>query len=343
MKIDKNTVFLITRESSLPVHLDGEFGSTLFYEGELDENILGILAPCICTKCSTPNVLFSLEGSYIVEVELRQMGAESYFICEAFGKCSNCESPLHAEFLFSEYAHSVTFINVEEQDNCEPYFVGNLKFVAEQFALLLTKQSERDEELDLLIDKTKSSCCRILVEGKDDKFILDSFLSKAGLIRSEDYYIFSGLESGNGFQAVKTAVHLLKELKTEFPFIALVDSDNKLHEHKQLLRNAGASDDEVFVLKKGEIEDYLIDSKALSVIIGKPEDDVREAINKTSLSGKELLNRIFNHFQLPRPKSETKKTIAEKIIDIPDEIQEIIEKVRHKSMVGYGADLSWTP
>lgn len=321
---------MITREGSLPLNYDNSL--VLFYEGELEENVLGVLAPCICTKCNTPNILFSLDGSDIVEIESRQMGAESYFICEAWNECSNCESQLHAKFLFTEYAYSITFVEVEEQENCEQYFIGNLEFIAKQFASLFTKQFQRDEELDFLINETKSSCCRILVEGKDDKYILDSFLSKAGLIEFEDYYIFSGYELGNGFNAVKTAVHLLKGLKIALPFIALVDSDNKLYEHTQLLRSVGASDDEIFVLKKSEIEDYIIDSKALSVIISESETDIQEIINKTSLSGKELLNSIFHHFQFPRPKTETKRAIAEKIIETSDEIQEIIEKVRYRNM-----------
>lgn len=306
---------------------------TLSYEGGLEENVLGILAPCICTKCNTPNILFSLDGSRIVETEPRQMGAESYFICEAWNECSNCESQLYAKFLFTEYAYSITFVEVEERENCEQCFIGNLEFIAEQFASLFTKQFQRDEEINFLINETKSNYCRILVEGKDDKYILDSFLSKAGLIEFEDYYIFSGREAGNGFNAVRTAVHLLKELKTALPFIALVDSDNKIYEHTQLLRNEGASDDEIFVLKKGEIEDYIIDSKAISAVIRESEDDVQEVINKTSLSGKELLNSIFHHFQF-RLKTETKRAIAEKMIETPSEIQEIIEKVRCRNMAG---------
>ena len=67
MNASEDAVFLITREGSLPLNYDNSL--VLSYEGKLEENILGVLAPCICTKCNTPNILFSLDGSDIVEIE----------------------------------------------------------------------------------------------------------------------------------------------------------------------------------------------------------------------------------------------------------------------------------
>ena len=151
MTINEDTVFLITKDEFLTISPDDEFGTPFFYDGELEDNILGILAPCICTKCETPNILFGLDGSQVVEVDPREMGAESFFIYEVFAECDNCKSELYTKFHFNEYANSITFVEAEERDNCEPYFISNLKFVAKQYASLLRKQFEYDADLDVFL------------------------------------------------------------------------------------------------------------------------------------------------------------------------------------------------
>ena len=141
-----------------------------------------------------------------------------------------------------------------------------------------------------------------------------------GLKRNIDYVIFSGGKSGNGFKGVVKAVSLLKNLKIDLPIRAFVDSDNRREEHIRFLHEAGATDDEIFVLKKEEIEDYLIDVPAISLVTSKPEKEITDFLTESELTGKELLNTLFHHLNLSSPKTETKRSIAENIEKIPKEI-----------------------
>jgi len=104
------------------------------------------------------------------------------------------------------------------------------------------------------------------------------------------------------------------------PIRTFVDSDNEREEHMQLLKEAGATDDEIFVLKKGEIEDYLIDVSAISKITNKSAKQINDFLESSNLTGKELLNTLFHHLKLSSPKSQTKQAIAENIDKIPQEI-----------------------
>jgi len=155
-------------------------------------------------------------------------------------------------------------------------------------------------------------------------------LSKIGLTRDVDYHIFSGYDAGNGFKSVLTSVQLLKKLKAQLPFIAFVDSDNDRENHIELLHKSGANDDEIFVLKKEEIEDYIIDVKALSIVTKKPENDIQQFISKTNLNGKALLSKLFHSFKLPSPKTETKQAIADNMSEIPEEIKEFSKILKQK-------------
>lgn len=330
MDSNENVVILITKDSFLSFRLSATTGEHYSYDGSLHDNILIVLSSCRCKNCNTPNILIGFDGIEIFDVEPRSMGNESYFRYEAYGQCGNCGKHIQVTFQFTEYQYTFFYIDDEDAENYIPSFVSNLELVAKEIANLYREKYAISEELDLITDPTQPKRYRILVEGRDDKPVLEILLERCGLDPNFDFMVFSGERKGNGFKAVLKIVTLLKRLETDIPFIAFVDSDNNRAEHIQQLKEAGATDHEMLVLKKEEIEDYLIDAQAISTVIGKSEESVRKFINdnRDKYDSKALLNKLFHNFGLSSPKSNIKKEIAEKLLEVPEEIVQLSNRMK---------------
>jgi predicted ATPase len=176
----------------------------------------------------------------------------------------------------------------------------------------------------------------ILVVEDNDK-MWKKFIENSNLFSNpEEIEIIKGGkedENGGWTEAIKTGV-LLKLLCNigilSLPFMIVLDSDNKKGEKEKKLQESGFSREEHHVLSKKEIEDYLLDARAISRITGRSEDKVSAAISKSKGGGKEKLKNVFRNLDLNELKvtEDVKVLLVENMEGIPDEISLILSKVK---------------
>lgn len=142
-------------------------------------------------------------------------------------------------------------------------------------------------------------------------------------------------ENGGWTEAIKTGV-LLKLLNNigilSLPFMIVLDSDKKKSEKEEKLQKSGFSRGEYHVLSKKEIEDYLLDTLAISKITGGSEDKVSAAIKKSKGGGKEKLKNVFRNLDLNELKvtEDVKVLLVENMGEIPGEISSILNEVKRR-------------
>lgn len=107
------------------------------------------------------------------------------------------------------------------------------------------------------------------------------------------------------------------------------DSDNRKKEKEERLKQY-FSTKEFHVLSEKEIEDYLIDPIAISKLTGKDIGEVEKVIETSKSGGKEKLDNIFRKLNLSKPNEQTKAYLVNHIDKIPDEILQIMNKVKEK-------------
>jgi len=167
----------------------------------------------------------------------------------------------------------------------------------------------------------------LIVEGSDDYKIYRAFLDKAG-IPPRKVAIANPEENGGVDKAIQYGL-FLKKLQLGIPFMLLLDSDSPKmkKEHLKKIKDAGFKPDEYYVLNEKEIEDYLIDPKALSSFLNeKSISKVQKAIEGTKGKGKEKLEKIIKI--LCGEKIKDKHMIVRHFEEIPDEINEIIVRIK---------------
>lgn len=165
----------------------------------------------------------------------------------------------------------------------------------------------------------------LIVEGRDDAKIWNTFLETKGIKPSEIRAVSSG-EPGGGNKDVEVA-KFIKRARIPIAFMIIRDSDNKKEKKERELEKEGFKQGEYHVLSKKEIEDYLLDHKTISGITGKSEQEVSEAIKNAKGAGKEKLDNIFMALKLSKPDVGIKELLASRI-EIPDEILSVINKIR---------------
>ena len=109
----------------------------------------------------------------------------------------------------------------------------------------------------------------------------------------------------------------------------ILDSDGDSEKKEREMRDEGFRKEEYFILPKKEIEDYLIDSKAISSISKKSLEEIESLISETNGAGKEKLERIMNKLGI-KPTSETKALIARHLDTTPEDINKIITLIKNK-------------
>ena len=226
--------------------------------------------------------------------------------------------------------HSSTFIDLLSQENlfCVVKERGNTEIIPlsheVNFEEMLLKAGL--SKSDLFISRSPSLI--IIVEGRDDVKIFNQFLVKEGTDpKIEKINIVTPSEKGGGSSEVIKFGKMLKRTRIEIPFLIILDSDRRKEKKEQEMKNEGFRNDEYFILEKEEIEEYLIDSNAISKIARKPSAEIREIISGTKGTGKEKLGRILKRLGI-QPNSEIKALIVRHLESTPKEISDIIALVR---------------
>jgi len=321
----KDIVYLILKGIAMTLDSESDVNEGYGYGGQIEEEVKGVLASVLCRKCNSPNVILSLDGAEVVETEPREMGMEHYFICEYWGNCENCAAEIRIKYEFNEYAFGWCYIEAEEQENCEPYFVDGLKSVAERIAKLLDKPSEEEASWEDVIrgEKTK---CRVLVEGRDNYSVLKEFFGKTNL--TDDDLIIVGVE---GIDELTKRIKELRIMEVPFPLVFVADSDSNRDKRIETLKKAGAQQEEIYVWPKINIDAYLMEPRALAGLLRISEEEIREFCHlNQEMNPKELLNALFKEYGLREPNSDVKRLIVRQMDKVPDDVQTLSEIVRKK-------------
>lgn len=172
----------------------------------------------------------------------------------------------------------------------------------------------------------------LVIEGRDDVKIWNQFLLKKGINAEEKRIriISSGEENSGGYEKVIMTGKFLKKIRSPIPFMMIVDSNNKKEEKIKEFKREGFSESEFHVLNEKEIESYLIDTKAISKTTGKAKVDVEKAIDNAGGNGKEKLKNIFKNLGLSEPVAETKELLVIHMDEIPEEISQMLDKIKEK-------------
>ncbi|NJD54103.1 MAG: hypothetical protein FIB07_14705 [Candidatus Methanoperedens sp.] len=173
---------------------------------------------------------------------------------------------------------------------------------------------------------TKNPSFIFLIEGKDDFEIWMQFFIKNGMNIQKQKIITCGTENGGGFEKLVETGKFLKKTRIPIPFMIVADSDN-IKEEKEKKLKKDFSSEQFHILLKKEIEDYLIESEAISKLTNKAIEDVEVAIKNSKGNGKEKLDSIFLKLGMSKPVSQTKALLVNHMKQIPEEILQIMSKV----------------
>ncbi len=166
------------------------------------------------------------------------------------------------------------------------------------------------------------------MSGKDDVKIWQQFFIMNNIIKTENIKIYGGRDGRGGIEKLIDNGKLIK--RTSIPFMMIEDSDNKKKDKDDKFQSEGFSVDEFHTLSEKEIENYLINPIAISKFTGKDIDIVENIIITSKGNGKEKLNNIFKNLGLTKPDSQIKAELVCHLPKIPEEILQIINKVKEK-------------
>jgi hypothetical protein len=179
----------------------------------------------------------------------------------------------------------------------------------------------------------------LITEGRDDVKVWGKFIEKSNLFPDQkEIKVIKGEEDkeekGGWTMAIKKMglLKLLNDLGIlSIPFMGVLDSDNRKDEKIHKLQEANfSSDNYCCILSKGEIEDYLLDSKAISKVTGKGVEEVDKAIIASKGSGKKKLAKVFKNLEFSEPSAETKELLVANLETCPQEIESMLQSISEK-------------
>lgn len=179
----------------------------------------------------------------------------------------------------------------------------------------------------------------LITEGRDDVKVWGKFIEKSNLFPDQkEIKVIKGEEDkeekGGWTMAIKKMglLKLLNDLGIlSIPFMGVLDSDNRKDEKIHKLQEANFSSDNYYcILSKGEIEDYLLDSKAISKVTGKGVEEVDKAIIASKGSGKKKLAKVFKILGFSEPSAETKELLVANLETHPQEIESMLQSISEK-------------
>ena len=313
---------------------DFPFDDTIGYGVDsLDDNNIFLLG-CKCSKCGAPSVQWgSLED---VLHEPREMGSEIYYDGACSAECTNCRAKQQIEFELTVYAFSwlwqvnaIKGLILSSIDGLE-----DVARLAKDGMSNETKLRRMQAKVDALrFDRERlirelgdQATFVLIVEGRDDLAIWKqlmlpwkSLTAKVALVK----YGHGGLS-----EAVKLARVFHDRALRRLPHLLVVDSDGDERNTTKKLKSEGLRTDEFHVLKKKEIESYLLDPQALSEVVGISKKEAENILASTKGRGKERFDSFFHAVGFPVPDEQTKALVARRLNPAPYELAEIIVGIR---------------
>jgi len=179
---------------------------------------------------------------------------------------------------------------------------------------------------------TKNPSFIFIVTGRDDVKVWNQFFIKNAFYpeKQKIRIVSSGSNKGGGFEKLIETGKFLQKIRSPIPFLLVEDSDNIKKDKEKRLKDEGFSEGEYHIFSEKELEDYLIDSNAISKLTSKSIEEVEEVIRISNGRGKEKLAKIFKKLSLSKPRAETKELLVANMDTIPEEISQIINKVEDK-------------
>lgn len=180
----------------------------------------------------------------------------------------------------------------------------------------------------------------LITEGRDDVKVWGKLIEKSNLFPDQkEIKVIKGEEDkeekGGWTMAIKKMglLKLLNDLGIlSIPFMGVLDSDNRKDEKIHKLQEANFSSDSYYcILSKGEIEDYLLDSEAISKVTGKGIEEVDKAIIASKGSGKKKLTKVFKILGFSEPPAETKELLVANLETLPQEIESMLQSISEKT------------
>jgi putative ATP-dependent endonuclease of the OLD family len=195
--------------------------------------------------------------------------------------------------------HSVPLIN-----SVKPEKILSLKYFPEEKGIIVNHIKQKKEILnvlneigfefdnDLFQDGPKSKTV-VFVEGKSDRKYLLTFAKKfKNDLGIDDNFIepmVIDMEGcGDAFKYA-TVIKKLRDIDTKF--IIVLDKDEKEEEYEKLQEEL--KENELHIWNKREIENYLLDIKAISKLLNKDESNLKNKLIKIIESQKEICYQRF--------------------------------------------------
>jgi len=182
------------------------------------------------------------------------------------------------------------------------------------------------EEIDLLtrVNAERPSCI-LVVEGKDDRAILQQLLAKTKLDVTK-IVLTTGAHEGGWEDAIRT-VEFLKRIRLKIPYFVVLDSDGDPKRKLSALTKLGVAERNAHVLNEKEIESYIIDPRALGKVLNADSDEIARGLAEIKTKGKAKLDTIFKKCGLPNPDDQVKGLIARALPSVPDEIALLAKRI----------------
>ncbi len=176
----------------------------------------------------------------------------------------------------------------------------------------------------------KQSRFLLIVEGRDDVKVWRQFLIKAGLEPDENrIVIIPGLrEKGQGRNEAILVAKLLLRLGISIPWKLILDSDARNREVTTELDGHSIPKKNFHVLRRKELESYLINVDSLSALLHLKPEQAQQFISKSKSTGKETLDNIFELSNVSRPNSNVKELLAANLPALDPEISALISEIR---------------
>jgi predicted ATPase len=168
----------------------------------------------------------------------------------------------------------------------------------------------------------------LILEGRDDVKLWEKFLERRSDLEGRVRAI-KGQDGGSN-EAAKLGVQLKVFADmglTSAPFLVVCDSDGDRAGKEAGIRQEGLADGEFHVLERKEIEDYLIDAKAIAAVTNKSEGEVEEAIADTKGAGKQKLEKVLKRCGIGTADIGIKLALTANMESLPEEIEGILDRI----------------
>lgn len=285
--------------------------------------------PFKCNKCGQIS-LFQGEIE-IGESHQREMGSQVIYGGSDTFYCEKCDNEITVEVSVDNYAHGwdveigtneATPMLIEGLEN----FLEGLHDKSCKLKELEVQKTDLESRLQVLVEHAiKTRGYVLIVEGDDDEEVWGQLIRNFGIDSSRvniAKYGDGGLNS-----AIKAAKFFRGRILKSTPHKLIIDSDNERKKVIQELKKHGIKPVDCHILRRKEIESYLMDSHAIAQILNVSKSIIDYNMKEFGCSGKEELNKIFKKHTGKKATPSLKGVLARALNPIPAELKKILEEI----------------